>query len=154
MNCDRTAQIHAYHDGELPAGERDSLEAHVKSCAECSELLRELRSLSRMFASAPMVEIPVGAMQHLRQRRYIVPDAGVLKIAGWLTAAAAAVLLAALPMWHQQSNETQAAAPTPELDYVAVTPPADSEQQGRNDYVALAQWMADDLSTSGERRQK
>ena len=146
--CDQTAQVHLYHDGELPAGQREALEAHLRSCEECKALLSELRSLSRLFAAAPVAQIAPDAMQRLREARYVLPDTGVLKIAGWLTAAAAAVLLAALPMLHRDDRNTdqQAVGNADVLD-VAVTPPTDADNS-RNDLVALAQWMSDDLSAN------
>jgi anti-sigma factor RsiW len=150
MSCDKSNQVHLYHDGELPAGEREALEAHLRSCDECSALLGELRSLSRLFAAAPMARIEPDAMQRLREARYVLPDTGVLKIAGWLTAAAAAVLIAALPMLRREDRNppvVQAVASADTLDYVAVTPPTDAENS-RNDLVALAQWMSDDLSVN------
>src|SRR5437868_3157277 len=146
MNCERSEQVHRYHDGELPAGERDALEAHLKACAECAGLLRELQAMSRIFAAAPMATISDDAMQRLRAARYVLPDAGVLRIAGWLTAAAAAVLLAALPVWRQEYPvQAPAIASADVLDTDAVTPPADADTS-HNDLVALAQWMSDDLS--------
>jgi anti-sigma factor RsiW len=148
MNCERSNQVHLYHDGELPAVEREALEAHLRCCDECSALLAELRSLSQLFTTAPMGQIQPDAMQRLREARYVLPDTGVLKIAGWLTAAAAAVLIASLPMLHRddRNNDTQAVPNADVLD-VAVTPPTETDNS-RNDLVALAQWMSDDLSSN------
>jgi anti-sigma factor RsiW len=146
MSCDYTDQVHQYHDGELPAGERDALEAHLKSCADCQTMLGELRAMSRMLAAATMAQIDEAAMQRIRNARYVLPDTGVLKIAGWLTAAAAAVLLAALPVWRQDQFHVQPpSANATVIDPIEMTAPSDSEV-GRNDVVALAQWMSDDLS--------
>lgn len=152
MSCDRSTQVHLYHDGELPAGEREALEAHLRSCDECQAVLTELRSLSRLFAAAPMTQIQPDAMQRLRETRYVLPDAGVLKIAGWLTAAAAAVLIAALPMLPREDRHTQpqpvaVASTNADVLDVAVTPPTEADNS-RNDLVALAQWMSDDLSAN------
>src|SRR5262245_42008312 len=104
MICDRSSQVHLYHDGELPAGERDSLEAHIRSCPECRELLAELRGISRMVLAAPLPEMPGDVMQRLRDARYVLPDSGVLRIAGWLTAAAAAVLMTALLYFPREQD--------------------------------------------------
>ncbi len=148
--CDQTDQVHLYHDGELPAAEREALEAHLRECGECAALLKELRGLSRLFDAAPMAQIEPSALQRLRDARYVLPDAGVLKIAGWLTAAAAAVLVAALPMLPREDRNTQpqpvVVANADVLD-AAVTPPTDTDSS-RNDLVTLAQWMSDDLSTN------
>src|SRR3954463_15502168 len=105
--CEQTSQVHRYHDGELSVEERHAFEAHLRTCDECSALLAELRSLSRLFTAAPMTQIQPDALQRLREARYVLPDAGVLKIAGWLTAAAAAVLIAALPMLPREDRNTQ-----------------------------------------------
>src|SRR6059058_2375341 len=128
MNCERSNQVHQYHDGELPAGERDAFEAHLKSCAECQALLTELRAMSRMFAAAPMAEISDDAMERIRGARYVLPDTGVMKIAGWLTAAAAAILLAALPVWRQEYQTVPpSVAAVDATDAIAMTAPADSD---------------------------
>src|SRR3954469_9383171 len=150
MTCDHSTQIHAYHDGELPVSERAAVEAHLQTCADCRNLYSDLHQMSRMSATAPMVQISDIAMHRLRDRKYVLPDAGVMKIAGWLTAAAAAVLIAALPMWHQQGATNPSVASAEVLDMVAVSPPSDGEST-QHEVVALAQWMADDLSVN-ERR--
>jgi anti-sigma factor RsiW len=150
MICDRSTQVHAYHDGELPADQVAAFEEHLQTCAECRELLAALRAMSQRVAAAPMVEISDIAIQRLRQQRYVMPDAGVMRIAGWLTAAAAAVLIAALPMWHREGSVNPSVASADVLDMVAVSPPSDGEGT-QHEVVALAQWMRDDLSVS-ERR--
>jgi anti-sigma factor RsiW len=149
MSCEWSSQIHLYHDGELPVEQRAAVEAHLQSCVDCHALLTELRGLSGLFARSSMTGIEPAAMQRLRDRRYILPDTGVLRIAGWLTAAAAAVLLAALPMLHREdrANDTALVASADVLDTVAVTPPTDVENS-HNDLVALAQWMSDDLTVN------
>ena len=150
MNCDRLDEIHAYHDGELPAAERRAVDAHLASCPACSELLNELRAVSQFVTAAPMAEISSAAMQRLRDVRYILPDRGVLKIAGWLTAAAAAVLISALLYFpREQSSENVASgnASADVLDPVDITaPPPENADNSHSDLVALAEWMADDLS--------
>ena len=147
MSCDRLIQIHRYHDGELSVGERDALEAHLKSCAECQDLLADLRGMSRMLMAAPMVGIPSDAMQRLRETRYVLPDTDVLKIAGWLTAIAAAVLIAVVPLWRQERQQQIAVVPAvvEPIDAVETTAPADADVN-HNELVALAQWMSDDLA--------
>src|SRR5689334_1074221 len=137
MNCEQLNQVHAYHDGELPTEQRAALESHLSSCPECSELLTELRGLSRMLSAAALADVPADVMQRLRDARYVMPENGVLKIAGWLTAAAAAVLLAALLYFPRESNESMAAAPE-DLDRIVVMPPTETSDNNRSDLVALA----------------
>jgi anti-sigma factor RsiW len=145
MNCEHSQEVHQYHDGELSAGQRDAFEAHLKGCAQCQALLNDLRAMSRMLIAAPLMEASAETMRHLREARYVVPDTGVLKIAGWLTAAAAAILLAALPVWREEYHVQPPLASADTIDPIGVTAPADLEGN-RNDVVALAQWMSDDLS--------
>jgi hypothetical protein len=113
-------------------------------------LLNEVRGVSRLVSTAAMTEISSAAMQRLREVRYILPDRGVLKIAGWLTAAAAAVLISALLYFPRQQPGQIAAtgnASADVLDPVVLTaPPVENADNNRSDLVALAQWMADDLS--------
>jgi hypothetical protein len=112
-------------------------------------LLADLRGLSRLMSAAPFTEMSGDAMQRLRAARYVLPDAGVLKIAGWLSAAAAAVLITALLFFPRQQDNPAMAQSDPVLD-AAVTPPVEtaSAEGSRSDLVTLAQWMADDLSSN------
>ena len=91
MSCDQTAQVHAYHDGELRRPQQDAVEAHVKQCAGCAALLAELRQMSRLIAAAPMAEISPLALARLRQQTaeaagHAASDRGVMRVASWLTA--------------------------------------------------------------------
>jgi len=81
MNCDRLTQVHAYHDGELPAEQRAALEAHMRACAECSELLGELQNVSRMLAAAPILEMSPEVRARLEQSWWASRDRGVLRVA-------------------------------------------------------------------------
>ena len=74
-------------------------------------------------------------------------DRGVLRIAGWMTAAAAAVLIAVLLV--RNTGRTEAAARPAIWQTVAVMPAMDANEDANRDLVVMAQWMADDLS-SGE----
>ena len=151
MSCEFETQIHAYHDGELPANQRALLEAHLKECDECTELLADLRRMSRLVAAAPMADMPGAVVGRIEAAwKSARGDRGVLRIAEWLTGAAAAVLLGALLLWPSQVGEATAHAGT--WQATAVMPPA--EVRGDDavpDVVGAAQWMANDLSVA-ERR--
>jgi hypothetical protein len=86
------------HFGETPAHERDALEAHVKQCAECATLARELRGLEHALASGPDDAPPrdglervlahVAAVRPVRTRRAewllaVVPSAAALAAGAW-----------------------------------------------------------------------
>jgi anti-sigma factor RsiW len=150
MSCDQTNLVHAYHDGELFIADRAAFEQHLQSCAECSALLADLQKLSTLIAAAPMANIPSKTLANLRQNQFVLPDAGVMRIAGWLTAAAAAVLVAALPFWPNSqidsANALGSASPSL-IQTIAVNPPAENAADvAHPDSIADAQWMADNFS--------
>jgi anti-sigma factor RsiW len=145
MSCPKQAQVHRYYDGELPLAEREPLEAHLQECAECGRLLAELRRLSTLVAGATPAEIPAALVERLQGSWRAARDRSVLRLAGWMTAAAAAVLIGAVLVRHVSST---APVSRPAIwETVAVTPPVDLPEEVNPDLAVLAQWMADDLSS-------
>ncbi len=143
--CDKTQLIHRYHDGELTPAERQVVEAHVAECRSCRELLADLKRLTGFIRTASLVDMPQEAMPAIPRLRRTASDAGVLRIASWMTATAAAVLVAAIlsaPADRLERSDQPASWET-----VAVTPPSELQGEPANsDLVVLAQWMADDLT--------
>ena len=161
MSCERFEQVHAYHDGALAASQRVAVEAHLESCAECRDLIADLRGLSNLIAAAPLTGMSPEAMERLSKSWRAARDRGLLRITSWLTAAAAAVLVGALlfvPERNGSGNPTVAnngADVTAAWETVAVAPPLDADENVP-EIVALATWMANDLSpddpSGGERQ--
>jgi anti-sigma factor RsiW len=145
MTCQRTNQIQAYYDNELPVPARHEVEAHLRDCTDCRDLLAQLQGLSSLLSEVPLAEPRPGAIQRFENVGSRSWDRGILRIAGWLTATAAAVLLATVVNWsaglHQQTAQTNDV-----LETVAFMPPADSPAENRSENMQLAQWMVDDLS--------
>jgi anti-sigma factor RsiW len=146
MNCEKTEQVHAYYDGEMPLSRRGEFESHLQTCADCRALLSDLLQVSELIASAPLAEMPPLTMARLQNTWDAVRDRSVMRIASWLTAAAAAVLIGALLLWPGQRRDEglRAATTWP----AAVMPPDDSRDSdvASADLVGVAQWMANDLS--------
>jgi len=151
MSCEKIAQVQAYYDGELEPSLARSFEAHLERCAECRGLLDELQDLSSMLIRAPRREIPALAVNRIVHNAWHgARDRGVLRIAGWLTAAAAALLVGSLLTAPRATTATPA---KPGLwEAIAVMPPAETQGETNSDLVQVAQWMADDLSAGGGRR--
>lgn len=133
------------HDGELEPGRRAELETHLAGCAACRGLLKDLGGLSAILARAVPTPAPPEVMDRLREAVLNHQERRALGVAAWLTAAAAAVLLAAVltrpaptdRFWTGPARwETLAAAVRPEV--------LDDEEA---DLLATAQWMASDLAT-------
>jgi len=145
MNC-KTEQIHAYYDGELSPSDRAAVEAHLGECAECRELLADLRSVSQLVASAPMVEMPPQAIKRMQQAWWAAQDRGVLRVASWLTAAAAAVIFAVVMFSPSQRPEANSG----NWQMAVLTPPSEfadqDETSQQNEVVDAAQWIANDLA--------
>ena len=105
MSCDRSAEVHAYYDGEMPRQQRATFEAHLADCADCRQVLAELRKVSELIAAAPLAEMSPMALARLQQSWFAAKDRGVMRIAGWLTAVAASILIAALLLWKRPGDE-------------------------------------------------
>ena len=157
MSCNRIEQVHAYYDGELSLSQRGEFERHLNECAECRDLLADLRRVSDLLASAPLAELPPAAMTRFGQTWFAAQqDRGVMRIASWLTSAAAAILIAALLIWPSNGRqEPTVVASTASLELAAaITPPADVADVHDNesgDLVVAAQWMANDLTPDPSR---
>jgi anti-sigma factor RsiW len=146
MDC-KNEQIHAYYDGELAPNDRAAVETHLAECGDCRELLADLRSVSQLVASAPMVEITPVAMKRMQQAWWAAQDRGVLRIASWLSAVAAAVIFAAVIFSPSQRPDTTPGAGT-NWQMVALTPPmpVEDEPQQQDEVIDAAQWIANDLA--------
>ena len=168
MECHSAAQVEAYHDGELSPPQRALFEAHMCDCDACRTAVAQSRALSGMVAGAPLTSMPDQALERLRGSFDVIRaralgermaqeraarERGVLRIAGWFTAAAAALLMGGLVMLSpSQPTRTlvdNVASPT-SWDTAAVMPP-DEEHEGMPETIQIAQWIADDLSSSIER---
>jgi anti-sigma factor RsiW len=145
MNC-RRDQIHAYYDGELAPGERAAVEAHLSECADCRELLADLRGVSQLIATAPMTDMPPQAMKRMQQAWWAAQERGVLRLTTWLTAAAAAVIFAAVlltPGPTQRTDGVPAGTLTVLMQRAEYQDPDEAQQ---DETIAAAQWIANDLS--------
>ena len=149
MTCEKAAQVQLYYDGELDSARSALFEAHLEQCAECSRLLEELGSLSRMLMKAPLPEMRPQVAPRLQGAWYVGRDRGMMRIAGWLTATAAALLVGAL--LTAPAPQPSAPAKAGMWEAMAVMPPAEPQGEANSDLVQVAQWMADDLSL-GDRR--
>ena len=163
MECNQTPQIEAYHDGELTAVERVRAETHLRECEPCRQTFEQLQRLSSLVSAAPVAAMPretvdrlAGAWDVIRARalgermaqQRAANERGILRVAGWFTAAAAALLLGGLLMLSRSTESPV----TPEVasstwESAAVMPPADSGE-GTPQVIQIAQWIANDLSIS------
>jgi anti-sigma factor RsiW len=150
MTCDKAVQIHTYYDGELDAATARQVEAHVAACPACAETLGELRGLSALLGGAELPPMRPMAVARFHGAWSEAEDRVLVRITGWLTAAAAAVLIGALTWWPAASATQQ---PRPGMwETIAVAPPLETHGESNTELVQVAQWMADDLSLGGDRQ--
>lgn len=64
--------VHQYEDklldyayGELPANEAAAVDAHVRTCAKCSQALAQIKGVRSVFAPLPMVAAPDAGLESL-----------------------------------------------------------------------------------------
>lgn len=150
MSCDRLNQIHAYHDGELSPVVRMELESHLAVCTECRELLEELQDLSSLLGTAELPELPSGAMNRMRGAWWAskpAQDRGIRRLTGWLTAAAAAVLMVVPMLPTRNPPSDQQLTATRSFEIMALVPPAGPADDSSSELLEVARWFASDLST-------
>jgi hypothetical protein len=109
-------------------------------------LLRELGALSSLVRTAPLAEPDPASLARLtRGSRAAIRDHKTFRLAGWLTATAAAVLVGALVMGRETGGEP---GPSPETWEALARATAEDVS---SDNAVMAQWMADELSTTQQR---
>lgn len=148
MTCEKSQQVHAYHDEQLPVEQKVALEAHLAACAECRELLEDLKRLTLMFATVPLSDVSPRAINRMYGSFWAnkeLRDRGVRRLAGWMTAAAAAILVL-VPAFSTESASDRDNSTW--VDSMAFIAPAGPQGQGESssDFVQVAQWIANDLS--------
>lgn len=138
MNCDHISEIHAYHDGELAADRIEGLERHLATCGSCRAELAELRELSARVSSAALAAPSAIAVQRLVRSGRVTQERSIRRLAGCLTAAAAAIVMVATVTRPQAPAPVQSAGG---VDLLAL----DSMGEPLPETLLAAQWMALDL---------
>jgi anti-sigma factor ChrR (cupin superfamily) len=127
--------LNAYADGSIEAADREVLDAHLTSCAECRQTVDDLREVLRATKALEPLDPPVRAWSRIE--RAIALDGGMTRSAqrsraqdasdrrasrlpralrpgrtiGWLAAAAALVLATVVGMRYAPPRGGQPAAP-------------------------------------------
>ena len=150
MSCEKSSQVQAFYDGELPVLMRDDIDSHIRQCPDCAALLKDLQAMSAMLQGASLAPMPAATLKRVQQAWWANQDRGVLRLAEWMTAAAAAVLVGAMMLWPTMRDDNRSAPATPTWQVAAVMPPTQSREDVA-DVVELAQWMANDLADQAGR---
>lgn len=129
-------ELQAYLDAEVTASARAQIEAHVATCADCAAEAAQLRSASRIFASAVRTaDVPAPAFAALTAVRAVAPVskhnsrfAGVslaraaMMVLGFGALASAAIPGSPLRNWFGTALRNVGVIETPSTATVPVTP--------------------------------
>ena len=103
-DCQFKSRLSAYHDAELTAAEIEAVNEHLPTCATCSAELAALREVSSALSSYQPDEIRQIELARLHRAIDRVANedtAGVLRLAGMLSALAASVFIICMT-WMSQ----------------------------------------------------
>lgn len=125
MSCDYTMWLEAWHDGELSGADAARVEAHVQTCAACKAELAQLQRSSSWLSGARLPAMSAEARRRLHAAAQPVRERGILRLAEWLTGAAAAALVVGLV---GLSSLDRKAPPTRMQPVQAMATPASWEQ--------------------------
>jgi anti-sigma factor RsiW len=152
MSCSFNQRLSAYFDGELDAASAEQVRRHVEQCAECAAELAELKGLSGLFEQSPPPRLSQIAMYRLHNKADMLVRGDVLRVARYVRAVAACVLVGSW-LWLANSSaavpaaqETVQTAP-PWLD-VAVT--ATAETHSLDATTPAAAWYLADASSRAD----
>jgi predicted anti-sigma-YlaC factor YlaD len=149
----------AYRDGELAGEAHADVARHVEGCAGCRGQLAEMGGVSKLFegARAGGMRAPSGLAGRIksaaRERNgldsEVVAEVETIKIARWLTWAAAAVIaVSCAGLWLQGTQttmQTTAWSGPVRFDPATVLMVSEASAPGNEDRQ-FAQWMVADLS--------
>lgn len=133
--------LSAYLDGELPAGERSQVEAHLRGCAVCATRLEDMRTIDEAARRSPL-NAPEGYFDSLpgRIRRTLDGARARPRPPVWAWAAAAALILAVLtPLTLRERQAMKAGAASPAPATAAAEPETPSPAAGPAGFEAVRQ---------------
>jgi predicted anti-sigma-YlaC factor YlaD len=144
MNCENSRYIDAYYDGEMFGEDLTRFEEHLSQCLACRTELQELQKLSELISRAEIPSISDEAMDRLHEHAEMSGEMTLLRIAEWLTAAAAAVLVVGLLVlfWERPSY---AKSVTP-WEQVVITRQVDGQASATVEPLQMAEWVARGLT--------
>jgi anti-sigma factor RsiW len=152
--CENIPQIHAYHDGQLSEHASQQLQAHLQYCPLCAAELESLRQVSDLFSSSTLPEMTplmlAQVHQRVDQRMNARIEHGVMRLAQWLSAAAAAILVVSSLQLAFMHNSASADA-SPHLAWHMTTAMLSQETplgESVTEEQSVTAWIVADLSTA------
>jgi anti-sigma factor RsiW len=152
MSCDQVQRVEAFYDGEMPSAQREEFASHLARCPVCMAELDALQRLSRELAALSIPSVSDEALARFHGSLNVAEERGVLRLAEWLTAAAAAILAIGLTGLFKHDT-THASAPDT-WEQAAIAYPTDHDPTVQSEMLQFTEWMRTDLSPSHKREQR
>lgn len=118
LNCEQVwRELSNYLEGDVDAGLRAAMDAHVRTCARCRSVLEGTRNVVRLYGDERMIEVPAGFGRRLERRlarsgrvrsnwatwsSWMIPVAAMLLMAGGLRVASSRTVPHPLLSEHAQ----------------------------------------------------
>lgn len=131
-----------YAYGELPAHEAAAIDAHVRTCAKCSQTLAQIRGVRSVFAPLPMEAAPEAGLESLlayaeqHARRTKAPKQAVWR--RWIFALSSAAALVVVGVVATRAMEEAPQSPADVLDRNAKEAAAEQPAKETPQVVAAA----------------
>lgn len=150
--CEYGSKVDAYHDGELPAGDRIAFEQHLATCPPCQADLAQTRQLAAFIAAAPKRMLSPASKQALFDLAPMIGERAYLRIAEWTTALAASVIIAA-SVWlffgaNAATNTPDATATATAFMPVFLNPPKEHDAADLPDDPKLVDWVTTNVTVA------
>lgn len=147
--CAYSAELSAYHDGELDGDQLAAFEQHLRACPACQAELAQVRRISALLAATPKPLLSGAARQDLYALAPAAGEGMYLRIAEWTTALAASLLLA-VAGWmfyqHTQSPKLSDQAVATTWTPIAVDPPKPADLTDVPDDPKLIDWVTTNVA--------
>jgi anti-sigma factor RsiW len=140
--------LSAYHDGELPAGDREAVSAHLMLCRLCMDRIDQLKQISSLIASSTPAGISQMALHRLHARLDDVMERGLIRWAWEVSGIAAAILLAGSIWLAMAGDPATASASVSVPPWVASR--ASADPQVGESATPAAEWYLVDARNSSE----
>ena len=146
MTAGHIAELYSdYLDGTLAAAERERVEEHLRSCAQCAAELDALRELTTDLRELPQMPLPAGFSVGVRERLRVTRPTPLF---GWrnpgFSGAIAALLLLGVFIAIKHRPTTETAQLFPKAKSAAISPQA-SNSSGLNSVLNLPDIHTDEL---------
>jgi anti-sigma factor RsiW len=142
MNCPSDQLLSAYYDGEASPQDVAQIQAHLESCASCSDVIRAMRATSGIVRRAELLPVTQAMLNRWSSVNRTAQERSIRRLTASLTGIAASVLIAASLLKQPVAEFTAPAFG--EYEQLALAGEEESTDPSSSHFAA--KWMAADLA--------